>query len=136
MLVSGKDAHVGEGPDHELRSKLAGKQFDMVIDAVGSVTVIRQGLPFLKRGGKMCIYGVLHKGEHPVPINLMKNNATLHLLQYPVGEHALHDEVVALVKSGKIILKDFYSDTVVIGDFRAGYEKALKREAFKVVVTI
>lgn len=38
------------------------RRFDVVVDAVGSVDIIKQGSKFMVPGGLVGIYGVLHKG--------------------------------------------------------------------------
>ena len=43
-----------------------GRTFDAVIDAVGNETIINAGLPLVKMGGSICVYGVIAAPSLPV----------------------------------------------------------------------
>jgi len=70
-LALGADAVFA--PDDPALAKLVaarGKPLDTVIDAVGSPACINAGLPLLKLGGSLCVYGVLAESQ------LVLNKAT------------------------------------------------------------
>jgi threonine dehydrogenase-like Zn-dependent dehydrogenase len=67
-------------PDSEALANLVkerGKPLDAIIDAVGNENIINAGLPLIKMGGSICVYGVLaaekvqlHKSKGPYNFNL------------------------------------------------------------------
>ncbi|OGV67321.1 MAG: hypothetical protein A3K19_01985 [Lentisphaerae bacterium RIFOXYB12_FULL_65_16] len=114
---------------------LKNRKLDIVIDAVGSSAIIKQALGMLKSRGKVCVFGVLAKDDPGVNVRDLPNNTGLHLLQWPVGEHEVHDEVLEMVRSGRLDPKNWYSHVMPVAEFGAAVEKVRTREAFKVVVT-
>ncbi|MBN1673991.1 MAG: zinc-binding dehydrogenase [Kiritimatiellae bacterium] len=133
--TGGADLVVNE-KSTDLETALGNRRFDLVIDAVGSTTIIRQSFPRLKDNGKVCVFGVLHHDDMDLSIADIRNNTSLHILQFPVGEHAVHDEVCGLIETGKIDPKDYYSDVLPMARFDEGYARVRTREAFKVVFTV
>ncbi len=108
--------------------------FDMVIDAVGNAGIMRRALSWVEEGGRVCMYGVASDDEFRVPLAAWPNNVVVHKLFFPVRHEDCHDEVVGLVKSGRINPGDFYSHTVQLDDIQHGFDLLETREAFKVVV--
>ena len=60
-----------------------GRTFDAVIDAVGNETIINAGLPLVKMGGSICVYGVIAASSLPVHKALGPYNFNLLVHQWP-----------------------------------------------------
>jgi L-iditol 2-dehydrogenase len=112
------------------------RSFDIVIDAVGSVAIVREASKMLKAGGRICVYGVLKKTEAEFNLLDLPNNTCLQVLNRPHHEYRSHDEVCALVKAGAIRVKAFYSHVLPIDEAAKGFELVKSREAYKVVLSL
>ena len=64
-LKLGADAVFGKEDLPRVEQEM-GRTFDAVIDAVGNETIINAGLPLVKMGGSICVYGVIAAPSLPV----------------------------------------------------------------------
>lgn len=117
-----------------LEESLKGQAFDGVIDAVGSMSVIHQGTPYLKNGGKMCVYGVHKRKKANLNLFDLPSNTCLHVLPWPYQEHRVHDEVVELIKSGKLNPKDYYSQVLPMNQIEEVVRLIRTRQAHKIIL--
>ncbi len=115
---------------------LGGERFDLVIDAVGSTSTVREGLPFVKPCGKLGAFGVLRNTDEDLPIRAIPNGVCLQMLQWPVGANDVHDEVVGMVQDATIDPKDFYSQVDTWENIEEAVHRVRAREAFKIILTI
>ncbi|MEA4970550.1 MAG: zinc-binding dehydrogenase [Candidatus Pelethousia sp.] len=118
-----------------MEEALSGRRFDLVIDAVGSIAVVKQGLRLLKNGGKMSIYGVPKKEHATLNLFDMPNNTMLHMLTWPEDEHSVHGEVVDLIRAGQLVPKDFYTDVLPFTQIQQAIDLIQTRKARKVILT-
>jgi threonine dehydrogenase-like Zn-dependent dehydrogenase len=116
--------------------KIEGMKFDVVIDAVGSTGVIRQGLKLLKQSGLLAVVGVLSGNDGNFCLFDIPNYTSVMMLSYPYKEHRTHDEVISLMRSGFINASDYYSHVMPIDDAAEGVRLLESREAFKVILTM
>ena len=114
---------------------LAERKFDMVIDAVGKTSIILDSSRRLKPGGKVCVYGVLKKKDSMISLLDLQNHTSVHMLNWPVGEHDVHEEVVRMVLDGLVAPRDFYSHVMPVDEAPEAVRMIREREAFKVVLT-
>ena len=128
QVVNSNDASADEA--------LAGRKFDLVIDAVGKTEIIKEGAQRLKPGGAVGMYGVLHTGADSFNLLDMPTHSRLHMLNFPYKEHRTHDEILALVAEGKLNPKDYYSHVVPIEDAKRAFELVMSREAYKVILSM
>ena len=115
--------------------ELQNKKFDLVIDAVGTTSIIYEGSNRLKPGGKIGSLGVLKKGDLLVDVSRLQGNTALHMLNFPYGEYTIMDETIALIEAGKVHPKDFYSHVLPYHDIGVAMELVRSREALKVVLS-
>ena len=128
LVINSHKEDVGEA--------LGDREFDMVIDAVGSTKIILESTERLKPGGKVSVYGVLKPDDCEISLLDLKNHTAVHMLNFPHREGDVHDEVVEMVQAGKIVPGNYYSHTVPIEDAPRGVEMIRSREALKVVFTM
>ena len=119
----------------DVRDVLKDRRFDLVIDAAGSLDIVRLGASLLKSGGKVCMYGVLRKGLSTLDLYELPNNVMLHILAFPYREHRTHDDIIGMMRSGFIRAKDYYSHVLPAEKAAEGVSLIEKREAFKVIYT-
>lgn len=122
--------------ERPVREVVGDARFDLVIDAVGSTSTIREALPFVKPCGKLGAFGVIRNTDEDVPIRAIPNGVCLQMLQWPVGANDVHDEVVAMVQDGAIDPKDFYSEVDSWENIEDAVRRVRSREAFKIILTI
>jgi len=119
----------------DVRDVIKDRRFDLVLDAAGSLDIVRLGSSLLKPGGKMCMYGVFKKGLSSIDLYELPNNIVLHILAYPYREHRTHDDIIGMMHSGFIKAKDYYSHVLPAEQAAEGISLIEKREAFKVIFT-
>lgn len=113
---------------------LAGREFDLVIDAVGSIDVVKQAFHFVKDNGSVCIYGVIKREEANLNLFDMKNHTSLHLLTWPYDEHRVHDEIVKMIADGRLIPSEYYSHVLPMDRVNDAIGMLQRREASKVIL--
>jgi len=116
--------------------KIAGKKFDVVVDAVGSADIVRQGVKLLKPGGKLVEIGVLSKDKADISLFDIPNYTSVMMHSYPYKEHRTHDEVIGFMRSGFVKAADYYSHVMPMDDVAEGVRLLETREAFKVILTM
>jgi threonine dehydrogenase-like Zn-dependent dehydrogenase len=86
-----------------------GKPLDAVIDAVGHESIINAGLPLIKLGGSICVYGVLAAPNLTLKKDEGPYNFNLYMHQWPNRdeEAAAQDPLVEWVRRGKLKSEDF-----------------------------
>lgn len=114
---------------------LAGQAFDLVIDAVGQTAILYEGSARLRPGGKVGSLGVLKKGDRMVDTARLQCNTALHMLNFPYGEYAIMEETIALIKSGRVNPKDFYSHVLPASRLEEALGLVRRKEALKVILT-
>jgi len=128
--------HVINSSETDVATALNGKKFDIAIDIVGRPEILYEASQFLKSGGKVCSMGVLPKSEVCLDTSRFQTNTALHILNYPVGEYDIMPETIALIESGKVNPKDFYSHVLPYEKIDEAVELTYSKQAFKVVLTI
>jgi len=117
-------------------SKIEGKDFDIVVDAVGSTDIINQGAKLLKKGGKLVVVGVLPKDRADINLLAIPNFTSVMMHSYPYKEHRTQDEVIGFMRSGFLKAADYYSHIMPIDEAPEGIRLLGTREAFKVILTM
>jgi threonine dehydrogenase-like Zn-dependent dehydrogenase len=112
------------------------KKFDIIIDAVGGMGIVRKAAELLKPGGRVCVYGVLKKSQAELNLLDMPNNTCVQVYNRPYHEYRAHDEVCEWVSSGSLELSSFYSHVLPIDEAAKGFELVKRREAYKVILTM
>jgi len=128
LLLNSHNASIAE--------RLGERHLDLVIDAVGSTEVIRQASHLLKPGGKVGVFGVIKKKDATLSLLDLANHTSIHMLNWPYREHAVHDEIIELILQGKIRPKDYYSHVLPIDEAARAVEMVKSRQAFKVVLAM
>lgn len=114
---------------------LAGRRFDLVIDAVGHTGILYEGSARLRPGGKVGSLGVLKKGDRTVDTARLQCNTSLHMLNFPYGEYAVMDETIALIERGLVDPRDFYSHVLPAARVDEALGLVRRKEALKVILT-
>lgn len=112
------------------------RRFDVVVDAVGSVEIIKQGAKFLVPGGLVASTAYCIKDIPHWICRIYRINVRLQMLNWPYHEHRQHEEILELIREGKVDPKEFYSHVLPIDEAEKGVEMIKKREAYKVIFTM
>lgn len=134
--AAGRADLVVNSRERDVAEALADRRVDLVIDAVGSIEIVKEGSALLKPGGRVGVYGVLKREHSQLSLMDLKNHTAVHVLNWPYREHDVHDEIVSLVRSGKLRPKDFYSHVLPLGEAPEAVEMIRSRRAFKVVLSM
>jgi len=93
-----------------------GKPLDAVIDAVGNPAIANAGLPLIKMGGSICIYGVL--AEPAITIEKARGpyNFNLYMHQWPTRhrEQAAQKPLCAWIRDGKVRAEEFITHVLPV----------------------
>ncbi|MGD2174326.1 MAG: zinc-binding dehydrogenase [Candidatus Brocadiaceae bacterium] len=119
----------------DVEEAIGDRRVDLVIDAVGSTSVIKQGSRLLRSGGKVGVYGVLKGQDAELSLLDLKNNTSVHMLNWPVGEHEIHEQMLRMVQAGLLDLRHYYTHTMPADDVEEAVRLVRSREALKVIVT-
>lgn len=113
---------------------LEGHRLDMIVDAVGDLSTVKKLAPLLKHGGLIGLYGVLCKERANLNLFDLPNDVRLHVLNWPYGEHRVHEEVIDLIRRGILVPSDYYSHVIPMEDAQRGFDLVAQRKAFKVIL--
>ncbi len=115
---------------------LEGKEFDVVVDCVGSTQIIYEGSHRLKNLGIIGSVGVLKSDDLLIDTSRLKCNTRLQMLNFPVGEYAIMDETIELIRTGVVNPKDFYSHVLPLEEIGKAADMVRNREALKIILSI
>lgn len=110
---------------------------DFVLDAVGILDLINQGMKLIRDRGKICCYGIAPKCSMELDWSGAPYNWSLCFQQMPSKkeEGEAYHQVLAWLKSGVIKLKDYISDYVEFKDILHAFERLENRDiALKCIV--
>ncbi|WP_283674756.1 zinc-dependent alcohol dehydrogenase [Butyricicoccus sp. Marseille-Q5471] len=114
---------------------LNNRKFDLVMDAVGFTSILYEGSGYLKPGGKVCSLGVLKKDDRLIDTSRLQCNTSLHMLNFPYGEYRIMDDTIAMIESGKVNPKDFYSHVLPYDQLEEAFQLVREKKALKVILT-
>lgn len=114
--------------------EIGDERFDLVVDAVGSSSIVLEGSQYLKKGGVLCSLGVLKAGDTVLDVSKLQSNTRLHMLNFPYGEYDVLPETVEMIERGAVNPKDFYSHVVPFTEIDKAMHLIETKEAFKVIL--
>lgn len=110
---------------------------DFVLDAVGMLSLINQGMELIRDRGKICCYGISPKCQMELDWSRAPYNWSLCFQQMPSKreEGEAHNQILAWLRSGAISLKDYISDYVDFAHVIDAFTRVERREiALKCIV--
>jgi threonine dehydrogenase-like Zn-dependent dehydrogenase len=130
----GKANTVINSHDQSVVETLGNQRFDLAVDAAGRIDVIREAASLLNPRGKVGVTGVLSPEESTLRLTDLPNNIAVQMLNWPYGEHAIHNRVVEYVTSGRIDLSDYYSHVLPLEEAARAVEMLRNREAWRIAL--
>lgn len=111
-------------------------KLDAVIDAVGSVALLREGLPLLRRGGSHCIYGVLTEPVLHVDKARADFNFNLLVHQWPTRryEKESQPQLCQWIREGRLTSADFLSHRFPLARIREAFDEVARRTVIKALI--
>lgn len=106
---------------------------DFVLDAVGILAIVNQGMELIKDSGKICCYGISPKTAFDLDFGKAPYNWQLQFQQFPskVEEGECSEQIINWILEGSLQLKDYISDYFKFENYKEAFEKLEKREISK-----
>ena len=120
----------------DVDAELGGMLFDRAVDAVGLSSVVSQASLHLKPFGVVCSLGVLRKDDNLVNLSALKNNTSVHMLNFPFKEYDVLDENLEYIKQGLINPKDYYSHVLPMDQVDEALRLVYAKQTIKVILKI
>lgn len=114
------------------------KNLDAVIDAVGKTELINTGLPLLKRGGSLCIYGVLAGlKDFTIDNSLGDFNYNIFMHQWPTRlyEKDAQEQLCEWMRQGQLLASDFITHRFPIDQITQALEAVRSRKVIKALLS-
>jgi len=126
----------GDKPCREDEAKEVGLgAFDRAIEAVGSSEALEDALALIRPDGLVGNYGVAAEDDHPTSA-IQAARAAGRIINLPVREEEVHDEVLALVAQGHVVLSRWISHRLPLERIHEGLALLRNKEAIKVVIML
>ena len=113
------------------------KNLDAVVDAVGCEELMNAGLPLLKRGGSMCVYGVL-AGLKDFSIDHSQGdfNYNIFMHQWPTRlyEKEAQGQLCEWMRTGELKASDFVTHRFLITDIKDALQAVSERKVIKALL--
>ena len=112
------------------------KSLDAVIDAVGSEGIINAGLPMIKMGGSICVYGVIAEESITVAKGKGPYNFNLYMHQWPTRhrERAAMDPLCEWIREGKISAAEFVTHEFPVEQINDALEAVKQGKVLKALL--
>ena len=111
---------------------------DAVVDAVGRTELINTGLPLLKRGGSLCINGVLAGlKDFSIDNSLGDFNYNIFMHQWPTRlyEKEAQDQLCDWMREGKLLATDFITHRFPIEEISSALQAVAERKVIKALLS-
>jgi len=127
-------------PDQVLSDEFVkknGRRYDVIVDAVGSGAIINAGMPLVKMGGSIGVYGViadesisLEKGKGPYNFNLFMH-------QWPTRyrEKAAMEPLCEWIRTGKLAASEFITHEFKLEEINDALAAVKSGEVIKALLT-
>ena len=122
---------------NEIASRETLKKLDAIIDAVGKPEIISSGLPLIKRGGSICVYG-FYAGlkEFNVQNCLGDFNYNIYIHQWPTRlyEKESQNLLCEWINEEKLSASEFITHEFQVDEVSKGLEEVQKRKVIKAIL--
>jgi len=126
----------GEQACVEDEAKTAGLgAFDRVIEAVGSSQALEDALALVRPGGLVANYGVAAENDPETEAIRVARKAG-RIINLPVREEEVHEELLELVARGEMRLSDWISHRLPLSGIHEGLRLLKEKQAIKVVIDL
>lgn len=116
--------------------KTRGRKLDAVIDAVGRADIINRGLPLLKRGGSMCVYGLISEPRLQIDKTGADFNFNLFVHQWPTRryEKEAQGPICSWIRAGELTSADFITHRFPLERIADAFEAIGQRRVLKALI--
>jgi threonine dehydrogenase-like Zn-dependent dehydrogenase len=118
LALGADETFTPDSPELKNLTRRRGAPLDAVIDAVGHQAIINAGLPLIRLGGSICVYGVVGTPSVTVEKDTGPYNFNLFMHQWPTrtAEAAAQEPLVEWIRAGRISHRDFVSAEYPVRD--------------------
>jgi L-iditol 2-dehydrogenase len=107
---------------------------DLVIVAAGNPSAISKGFELVRKGGKVCVFGVPHKGiQLPVQVADLLNNEISVITSY-AADDADTKQALNLISSGKVGVEKLVTHVYPLQQFNDALIMAKNANAMKILI--
>ena len=114
------------------------KNLDAIIDAVGKPEIMNSGLPMIRRGGSLCVYGVMAGlKEFTINNSLGDFNYNIFIHQWPTRlyEKEAQGPLCDWIREGKLTSAEFITHTFAIDEIDQALQAVAERKVIKALLT-
>lgn len=113
-----------------------GREIDAVIDAVGREEVVNAGLPIIRQGGTIGVYGLIGRRPVAVDIRLAPRNWRLAMHQWPVreSEAAAQERLCDWIREGNLDWRDFIGGQFPVAHAAEAMTQVRSRKVLKALL--
>ena len=109
--------------------------FDRVVEAVGSTEALEDALALIRPDGVVGNYGVSPENDAGSDRVRAARQAG-RIVDLPVREEEVHEELLGLVESGEVVLGEWISHRLPLSDIHEGLRLLREKQAIKVVIEL
>ena len=111
---------LGLGADSS-SSNYSAEQFDLIVDATGSITLMEMALNLVRKGGEILYFGVPPRQQNLAidPFQLFEKGLTLHTSYTSVNNSRA---ALKLLSQGRVIVDELISHRLVLEEFKPGID--------------
>lgn len=136
-LAMGADAvFTPDSPELAGLAKSRGKPLDAVVDAVGSDRIINAGLPLIKMGGSICVYGVIADEKITVAKGAGPYNFNLYMHQWPTRhrERTAMEPLCEWIRQGHVSAAELVTHEFPVEQINDALEAVKRGEVLKALL--
>ena len=113
-----------------------GREIDAVIDAVGREEVLSAGLPIIRQGGTIGVYGLIGRRPVSVDVRLAPRNWRLAMHQWPLreSEAAAQEQLCDWIRAGRLDWRDFLDGQFPVAHAAEAMEQVRSRKVLKALL--
>jgi threonine dehydrogenase-like Zn-dependent dehydrogenase len=125
-----------ESPDIAKIPQTLGRPLDAVIDAVGRPEILNAGLPLIRMGGAIGVYGVLSEATISLEKERGPYNFNLYMHQWPTRrrERDAQDPLCEWIRQDRIRAADFITHEFALEDIAEALERVTCGEVIKALL--
>ena len=106
---------------------------DVVIDGIGDYVLINEAFPLMRPKSVYALYGISSTRQVAFDLTAAPREWMLHFFR--MDEAETHDEITALIRSGRLNPREFYDAVLPFQKAAEAFELVAERKANKVVLT-
>ncbi len=137
LAMGADEVFAADDPAVKELPRRRGRPLDAVIDAVGHESIINAGIPLIRMGGSVCVYGVVGAPKITLEKDAGPYNFNLLVHQWPTrdAEAAAQEPLIEWIRAGKLRASDFVTSTFPVDEIAKATAETRKPTNIKTMLT-